>query len=114
MESKHAIARIGLRRLRRCFLFDSTRMHTLKVIVGGLLLLAVCLLAGRWLGATPAAGMATAVKVFVPLWFVAAAINLWVGVKHAGYSFAEEAPVFGIVFAVPVAFALLVWWIGRR
>jgi hypothetical protein len=89
-------------------------MHTLKVIAGGILLLAVCLLAGRWLGATPAAGMATAVKVFVPLWFVAAAVNLWIGVTRAGYSFADEAPVFGIVFAVPVAVALLVWWIGTR
>jgi hypothetical protein len=89
-------------------------MHTLKVITAGFLVLTICLLAGRWLGATPAAGMTTAVKVFVPLWFLAAAVNLWVGVKRAGYSVAEEAPVFGIVFAVPVAFALLMWWIATR
>jgi hypothetical protein len=35
-------------------------------------------------------------------------------VTRAGYSFAEEAPVFGVVFAVPVAVALPVWWIGTR
>ena len=89
-------------------------MHTLKVVASGLLLLALCLVVGRWLGTTPAAGIATAVKVFVLLWFVAAAVNLWVGVTRAGYTVAEEAPVFGIVFAVPVAVALLAWWIGAR
>jgi hypothetical protein len=54
------------------------------------------------------------VKVFVLLRFVAAAVNLWVGVTRAGNTVAEEAPVFGIVFAVPVAVALLAWWIGAR
>src|SRR2546430_15144601 len=44
-------------------------MHTVKVIAGGLVLLAVCLLIGRWLGgATPAVGLVKAVKGFVPLW----------------------------------------------
>ena len=89
-------------------------MHTLKVVTGGMLLLAICLLAGRWLGATPGTGTAAAVKVFIPLWFLAAAVNLWVGVKHAGYSFAEEAPVFGVVFGIPVAVALLIWWFRAR
>ena len=69
--------------------------HTIKVIAGGLLLLPLCLLIGRWIGgATPGAGVATAAKVFIPLWFLAAGINMWVGVSHAGYSVAEEAPTF--------------------
>ncbi len=39
---------------------------------------------------------------------------MWVGVAKAGYSLAEEAPIFVVVFAVPVAVALLVlWWLSR-
>ena len=85
--------------------------HTIKVIAGGLVLLALCLLIGRWVGgATPAIGLVRAVKVFVPLWLVAAGINMWVGVSKAGYSVAEEAPTFVVVFAVPAAVAVLVLW----
>jgi hypothetical protein len=86
-------------------------MHTIRVIAGGFLLLALCLLIGRWTGdPTPAVGLAKAAKVFIPIWFVGAGINMWIGVSKAGYSVAEEAPTFLVVFAVPVAAALLVWW----
>jgi hypothetical protein len=90
-------------------------LHTVKVIAGGLVLLAVCLFVGRSLGgATPTAGLVTAAKVFVPLWLVAAGINMWLGVSKAGYSVADEAPIFLVVFAVPAAVALLVvWWVPR-
>jgi hypothetical protein len=47
---------------------------------------------------------------FLPIWFVTAAVNMWVGVRRAGYSVTEEAPVFALVFAVPAAVALLAWW----
>ena len=86
-------------------------MHTIKVIVGGLVLLALCLLIGRWIGGpTPAIGLARAAQVFIPLWLVAAGINMWVGVSKAGYTVAEEAPSFVVVFAVPAAVAVLVLW----
>jgi len=89
--------------------------HTLKVTAGGLVLLALCLLIGRWVGGpTPAIGLVNAVKVFVPLWLVAAGINMWVGVSKAGYSVAEEAPIFVVVFAVPTAVALVVLWRATR
>ena len=88
--------------------------HTLKVIAGGFVLLGICLLVGRWLGGpTRAVGLATAIKIFIPLWLVAAGINMWVGVAKAGYSVAEEAPIFLGVFAVPTAVALIVWWFTR-
>jgi len=35
---------------------------------------------------------------------------MYIGVKRAGYSVADEAPVFLVVFAVPAALALLLWW----
>jgi len=85
-------------------------LHTVKVIAGGFGLLAVCLVVGRWVGATPAVGLADAVKVFVPLWLVAAGINMWLGVSKAGYSVAEEAPIFLLVFAVPTGVALYILW----
>jgi hypothetical protein len=86
-------------------------MHTVKVIAGGLVLLGLCLLIGRWIGGpAPEAGLSAAAKLFVPLWLIAAGINMWIGVSEAGYSVADEAPVFAIVFAVPAAVALLVLW----
>jgi hypothetical protein len=85
------------------------------VIAGGAVLLALFLLAGRVLNAAaPLAGMATAARWFIPIWLIAAAINLWVGVAKAGYSVAEEAPIFLVVFAVPAAVAaFLVWRLSR-
>jgi hypothetical protein len=46
----------------------------------------------------------------VPLWFVGCAINLAIGVKRAGYSVAEEIPIFLIVFAIPAVIAVIAWW----
>jgi hypothetical protein len=83
----------------------------MKVIAGGLVLLGLFLLAGRLLSpGTPAAGMATAARWFVPVWLIGAGINMYVGVARAGYSVAEEAPIFLLVFAVPAAVALLLAW----
>jgi hypothetical protein len=81
-------------------------MHTVKIIAGGFALLGLCLLVGRWAGGS----IPTAARIFIPLWLVAAGINLWVGVTRAGYSVAEEAPIFAVVFAVPAAVALLIAW----
>jgi hypothetical protein len=84
-------------------------MHTVKIIAAGFALLAVCLLVGRLVGSAPA-GVASAARIFVPLWLVAAGMNMYVGVARAGYSVAEEAPIFAVVFAIPAAVALLIWW----
>jgi len=46
--------------------------------------------------------------VFIPLWLVGAAINMWIGVSRAGYSVADEAPVFLMVFGIPAVVPLLV------
>ena len=48
--------------------------------------------------------------VFLPLWLIGAGINLYVGVKQAGYTVAEEMPIFLLVFAIPAAVALFTWW----
>ena len=85
-------------------------MRTAIIIGAGLILLALFVLAGRFIGATAAAAMAKAALYFLPIWFIAAAINMWMGVAKAGYSVAEEAPIFAVIFAVPAAVALFAWW----
>ena len=85
--------------------------HTIKVIALGFALLALCLIVGRVVGGPDqSSALTTAVKVFIPIWLIGAGINLWVGVTKAGYSVAEEAPIFLLVFAVPAGVAVLVWW----
>lgn len=83
-------------------------MHTAIVIGIGLALLGACSLVGRLLAG--ASGLQGALLVFLPLWFVGAGINMYIGVKRAGYSVADEAPIFLVVFAVPAAIALGLWW----
>ena len=83
-------------------------MHTIIVLAVGFVLLGLCALTGRVLGNT--SGIATAALIFLPLWLVAAGINMYVGVKRAGYSVADEAPIFLLVFAVPAAAAVILWW----
>jgi hypothetical protein len=83
-------------------------MHTLAVVAGGFGLLVVCVLLGRVLAGT--AGGAIAALVFLPVWLIGAAINMYIGVTRAGYSVADEAPIFVVVFAIPAAAALFAWW----
>jgi hypothetical protein len=83
-------------------------MHTVIVIAVGLGLLGLCALVGRTFGGT--SGAATGALVFLPLWLLGAAFNMYIGVRRAGYSVAEETPIFLIVFAIPAAAALYSWW----
>jgi hypothetical protein len=83
-------------------------MHTLLVIAIGLVVLGLCAFVGNTLGG--ASGTAVGTLVFLPVWFIGAGINLLIGVKKAGYSIAEEAPIFLVVFAAPAVLALLAWW----
>ena len=80
-------------------------MHTILVVLGGFLLLGLCLLAGRLMKTMPIAAL-----IFIPIWFGAALVNLWIGVSRAGYSVAEELPIFLAVFAIPAVVALFIWW----
>lgn len=57
-----------------------------------------------------ASGIASAALLFLPLWLIGAGINMYLGVARAGYSVADEAPIFLVVFAIPAAIALLVCW----
>jgi hypothetical protein len=85
-------------------------MHTILVTAGGFLLLGLCLVVGRLLGGPSPTALATAAKCFIPLWLIAALINMWVGVSRAGYTVAQETPILIVIFALPAGVALYIWW----
>ena len=84
-------------------------MHTIIVLTVGFALLGICLLVGKFTGSSSTA-LAKAALAFLPLWFIGAGINMWIGVAKAGYSVREELPIFLAIFAVPAVVALVVWW----
>ncbi|MEI2456007.1 MULTISPECIES: hypothetical protein [Lysobacter] len=90
-------------------------MHTLLVLLAGFALLGLCLLIARLAGGPGRTPQRKAIVAFVPLWLIGAGINLWAGVHHAGYSVADELPIFLLVFLLPVVAALaLRWTLSRR
>ena len=54
--------------------------------------------------------LATVAKIFVVIWLAVAVVNLWLGVSRAGYSLAEELPMFLVIFLIPAAAAVVVAW----
>lgn len=83
-------------------------MRTALIMLAGLVLLGFTLAGGRYVGGTSA--MLIGVKVFVIVWLVLALFNLWMGVSGAGYSLAEELPIFLLVFFIPAGAAAIAWW----
>jgi hypothetical protein len=81
-------------------------MRTAIIIAIGFGLLGLCLAIGGYSGGV--ARLRSAAVVFIGLWFVVAAANMYVGVARAGYSFMEELPIFLLIFAVPAIAAILV------
>jgi len=84
-------------------------MRTVIIIAAGLIIGALFLFAGRLLGRGPET-LALGAKLFIALWFIAAAVNMGMGVAKAGYSFMEELPIFLVIFAVPAAATGYFWW----
>lgn len=85
-------------------------MRSALIIMGGLVLLGVFVLLARWLTASAPTAVATGVGFFVPVWLALALFNLWLGVARAGYSLADELPVFLMIFAIPAAAGAALWW----
>jgi hypothetical protein len=85
-------------------------MRTAIIILGGFVLLAACILVARRLGDPGPAPIGPAVAIFIAIWFAVAAINMWLGVARAGYSFKEELPIFLLIFLLPTAAAAFVRW----
>jgi hypothetical protein len=85
-------------------------MRTGLFLLTGFLLLAAFLILGRLFSSNYPAATTVATVAYVALWLVIAAFNMWTGVAKAGYSVAEELPVFALILLVPVAVAILVRW----
>jgi hypothetical protein len=83
-------------------------MRSAIIIVGGVLLFGIFVLVARFVGGTQT--IVVAAKIFIPVWLVAALINMWLGVARAGYSVAEELPIFLLIFGIPAVVAAFTWW----
>ena len=66
-------------------------MNILMVIIGGIILLGVFCLFGRLWGADMTA-LVPAAKAFIPVWFMIAAVNMYIGVMRAGSQTIDAAP----------------------
>ncbi len=86
-------------------------MHTLRVVLGGFVLLGLFVVFSRFVLSR---GMAVGARWFIPAWLVAAGVNLAVGVVQAGYTLRQELPIFLLVFAVPAVVALLIARVSGR
>jgi hypothetical protein len=51
-----------------------------------------------------------AAKAFIPVWFIVAAVNMYIGIARAGYTVMDELPILLLNFAVPAAIAAIVIW----
>jgi hypothetical protein len=85
-------------------------MRTALFLVSGLLLLAAFLLLGRLFSANYPGATLLATAAYVALWLVIAGANMWIGVARAGYSVAEELPIFLLIFGLPAAVAVVLKW----
>jgi hypothetical protein len=85
-------------------------MRTGLFLVAGFLLLAASLLLGRLFSANYPSATVMATVAYVALWFVIAGANMWIGVAKAGYSVAEEVPIFALIFVLPAAAAIILKW----
>ena len=84
-------------------------MRTLLIVLIGFALWAACLWVANLVGKS-GSSMTVATAIFVAIWFVAAALNMWIGISHAGYSFQEELPIFLLIFLLPAVVAVFVNW----
>jgi hypothetical protein len=85
-------------------------MRTVLFLAAGFLLLGGSLLLGRLFSANYPAATTVATIAYLVLWLLIAGANLWVGVARAGYSVAEELPIFLLIFGLPAVVAGILKW----
>jgi hypothetical protein len=85
-------------------------MRTGLFLVAGFLLLGGSLLLGRLFSANYPAATGVATVAYLALWLLLAGANMWVGVAKAGYSVAEELPIFLLIFGLPAVVAGILKW----
>jgi hypothetical protein len=85
-------------------------MRTLWILASGFLVLAGLVIYSKLFTQHYPNAPSWAVYGFIALWLLATGFNMWVGVRHAGYSVREELPIMLLLFAVPAAAALVLHW----
>ena len=85
-------------------------MRTTLFLVAGLLLMSSLLVVAKLFSEHAPAAPNWAIGLGLTLWLAITAANMWIGVSKAGYTAAEELPIFLVLFAVPAAVAVLVRW----
>jgi hypothetical protein len=82
-------------------------MRTAVIIVAGFVLWGICLAIARFTGVL---STTAATALFIILWLIVAAVNMYFGVTRAGYSVQEELPIFLVIFLLPAIVAALAKW----
>lgn len=88
-------------------------MRTVIFVIAGFGFLVLSLAIARAIKPSMARATTLGVPMFIALWCLVAATNMWIGVNNAGYSVREELPIFLIIFLPPVLAALLAKWHWR-
>ena len=85
-------------------------MRTLLFLLAGFLLVGASFILGKlFLESYPGAST-WATRLFIVVWLALAAANLTAGVARAGYTIAEELPIFLLIFGLPALCMLLLRW----
>ena len=85
-------------------------MRTALFLAAGFLVLGGALILAKLFHQNFPAAATWCVVAFAALWLAATGFNMWVGVTRAGYSVGEEAPIFLLLFGVPLVVAILLRW----
>lgn len=85
-------------------------MRTALFLVAGTLLLAAATILGRLFSSNYPGATVAATAAFIVIWLVIVGANMWVGVARAGYSVAEELPIFLLLFGIPALAAVILKW----
>ena len=85
-------------------------MRTPLFILAGFMLVGAAGILGKLFLETYPTASTWAAGLFVVMWFALSATNMIAGVTHAGYTVAEELPIFVLIFSLPTAAMLLLRW----
>jgi hypothetical protein len=85
-------------------------MRTTLFLVSGLLFMAAFLILGKLFSPQFPESSRVATLSFTALWLAVSAFNMWLGVARAGYSVADELPIFLLIFGAPTALAWYARW----
>jgi hypothetical protein len=86
-------------------------MHIVNWTIGGLLVLALFILAAGFINRRRAAKVVDGAFFFIGTWFFASLYNFYDGWANHGIPFVTEMGAFLPIFGVPAAFA---WFWSRR